>query len=269
MSSSKTLLHFFFLPSCPRIIVSHVYPYQWESNCRGVLNGYSIWKSGECHRGKWTWALFIERCQSPDQHLHEFIEKKKNKTKQNKSVRAIFVWSWKMVSVSVRYLFNQPMDNRIRTWTLRFPTKENPNMEKALIDWPTLLQYDVKAKYQLISRKFTGMKLFSLERSLDQPKATRFCIRLINQSNRSISVRVLFLFCSAFSFQGHAKIALSWRKIQFPQDCVDTQTTAVLCCLATIISRSCDVICESTLHCVSDLGNTRAPTVSPFLTYFH
>ncbi|CAH3017192.1 unnamed protein product, partial [Porites evermanni] len=28
--------------SCPRIIVSHVYPYQWESNCRGVLNGYPI-----------------------------------------------------------------------------------------------------------------------------------------------------------------------------------------------------------------------------------
>ncbi|CAH3106862.1 unnamed protein product, partial [Porites lobata] len=36
--------------SCPRIIVSHVYPYQWESNCRGVLNGYLIWTSGECHR---------------------------------------------------------------------------------------------------------------------------------------------------------------------------------------------------------------------------
>ena len=93
-----------------------------------------------------------------------------------------------MVSVSVRYLFYQPMDEKIKTWTLRFPAKENPNMEKALFDWPIVLQYDVKAKYRLISRKFSGMKFFS--------KATRVCIRSINQSNRSISVCLLFLFCS-------------------------------------------------------------------------
>ena len=62
--------------------------------------------------------------------------------------------------VSVRYLFYQPMDEKIKTWTLRFPAKENPNMEKALFDWPIVLQYDVKAKYQLISRKFSGMKFF-------------------------------------------------------------------------------------------------------------
>ena len=101
-----------------------------------------------------------------------------------------------MVSVSVCYLFYQPMDEKIKTWTLRFPAKENPNMEKALLDCPLVLQYDVKAKYRLISRKFSGMKFFSPERSLNQPKATRVCFRLINQSNRSISVRLLFLFCS-------------------------------------------------------------------------
>ena len=28
-----------------------------------------------------------------------------------------------MVSVSVRYLFYQPMDEKIKTWTLRFPAK--------------------------------------------------------------------------------------------------------------------------------------------------
>ena len=38
--------------------------------------------------------------------------------------------------------------------------------------------------------------IFSPERSLNQPIATRVCIRSINQSNRSISVRFLFLFCS-------------------------------------------------------------------------
>ena len=122
-------------------------------------------------------------------HLHQLNEEGKS------LVRAIFVWPWKMVSVSVRYLFYQPMDEKIKTWPLRFPAKENPNMEKALFDWPIVLQYDVKAKYRLISREFFGHEVFSPERSLKQPKATRVCIRSINQSNRSISVRLLFLFC--------------------------------------------------------------------------
>ena len=93
-----------------------------------------------------------------------------------------------MVSVSLRHLFYQPMK------TLN--PKENPNMEKALFDWPIVLQYDVKAKNWLISRKFFGHEVFSPERLLNQPKATRVCIRSKNQSNRSISARLLFLFCS-------------------------------------------------------------------------
>ena len=40
-----------------------------------------------------------------------------------------------------------------------------------------------------------GHEGFPPERSLNQPKGTRVCIRSINQSNRSISVRFLFLFC--------------------------------------------------------------------------
>ena len=97
-----------------------------------------------------------------------------------------------MVSVSVSHLFHKPMDEKIKTWTLRFPAKENSNMEKALFDWPIVLQYDVKA----ISRKFFGHDVCLPERLLNQPKATRVCIRSINQSNRSISIRLLFLFCS-------------------------------------------------------------------------
>ena len=100
-----------------------------------------------------------------------------------------------MVSVIVRYLFYQPMDEKIKTWPLRFLAKENPNMEKELFDWPIMLQYDVKAKYRLIPRKFFGHEVFSPERSLDQPKAMRVCIRSINQLNRSSFVRLLFLFC--------------------------------------------------------------------------
>ena len=48
------------------------------------------------------------------------------------------------------------MDKKIKTSTPRFPAKENPLMEKALLDWPIVLYYDVKAKYRLISRKVFG-----------------------------------------------------------------------------------------------------------------
>ena len=83
----------------------------------------------------------------------------------------------KKVSVSVRYLFYKPMDEKIKTWTLRFPDlKENPNMEKTLFDWPIVLQYDVKAKYRLIFGKFSGMKFF-------HPS-----VRLTNQNPREVCI---------------------------------------------------------------------------------
>ena len=97
-----------------------------------------------------------------------------------------------MVSVSVRSLFHQPMDGKKKNMDSLFSRQRNPNMEKALFDWPIVLQYDVKA----ISRKFFGHEVCLPERSLSQPKARCVCIRFIHQSNRSISVRLLFLFCS-------------------------------------------------------------------------
>ena len=111
------------------------------------------------------------------------------------------------------------MDERNKTRTRHFPAKENPNMEKALLDWPIVLQYDVKA----ISRKFFGHEVFSAERSLNQPKATRVCIRSINQSNRFISARLLFLFCSRVfisrSYENRSndqKIVFMWKTSHFP-----------------------------------------------------
>ena len=109
------------------------------------------------------------------------------------SIRAILVWPWKMVSVSVRYLFCQPTDEKIKTWPLRF-AKDNPNMEKALFDWPIVLQYDVTAKYRLISRKFSGMKFFYPRVRLTIQKPRTFVS--VRQTNHSISVRLSFLFCS-------------------------------------------------------------------------
>ena len=50
------------------------------------------------------------------------------------------------------------MAEKIKTWTLRFPAKENSNMEKVMVDSPIVLQYQVKKKYRLISRNFWGMK---------------------------------------------------------------------------------------------------------------
>ena len=68
-------------------------------------------------------------------------------------------------------------------------------MEKALFDWPIMLQYEVKLKYRLIFRKFFGHEVFfSLQRSLNQLKAMHVCIHSTNLSNRSISVRIMFLF---------------------------------------------------------------------------
>ena len=43
---------------------------------------------------------------------------------------------------------------------------------------------------------YSSIKFFSPERSLNQPRATRVRIRSINQSNHSISVCLMFLFCS-------------------------------------------------------------------------
>ena len=79
-----------------------------------------------------------------------------------------------MVSVSVCYLSHKSMGEKIKTWPLRFPAKENPNMEKALLDWPFVLQYDVKAKYRLISRKFSGMKFLQPSVGLTNQKPRAF-----------------------------------------------------------------------------------------------
>ena len=42
--------------------------------------------------------------------------------------------------MSAGRLFHKPMDEKIETWTLRFPAKENPSMEKGFFDWSIVLQ---------------------------------------------------------------------------------------------------------------------------------
>ena len=94
----------------------------------------------------------------------------------SQTVRAILVWSWKMVSVSLHHVFHKPVNEKIKTWTLPFLAKENPNIEKGLFEWPILLQYDIKVKYPLISRKFLGMSFFHPSVHLTPTKShTRLC----------------------------------------------------------------------------------------------
>ena len=87
------------------------------------------------------------------------------------------------------------MDKKIKTLTLRFPAKENPDMEMALFDWPIVLQYDIKAKYRLISRKFSGMKFFhpSVRLTNRKPRALYpFDQPMKSLYSRSFLVSVLF-----------------------------------------------------------------------------
>ena len=101
------------------------------------------------------------------------------------------------------------MDEMIKTWTLCFPAKENPNIEKALFYWPIMLQYDVKVKYQLISRKFLGMKIFHQSVCLTNQKPHTFVS--VRKTSQITLFLLVFCFCfvRVFSFQGHMKIALS------------------------------------------------------------
>ena len=82
-SSKSNAFSLYCLHSCPRIITSHVYPYQWESNCRGIRNGYFIVR-GSCHRGNAPLSLpLILYCYYYQVH-------KKSHNNQAKSFRRIF-----------------------------------------------------------------------------------------------------------------------------------------------------------------------------------
>ena len=78
--------------------------------------------------------------------------------------RVIFVWPWKIVWVSVRYSFLQPMDEKSmkKTWSLRFPAKKTLIWKKdcSIGQSVIVLQYAVKAKDRLNFGKFSGMKFF-------------------------------------------------------------------------------------------------------------
>ena len=94
------------------------------------LTCWNIWKGWEiCHCSLWKtqkgWQIEIMAVKKWRKRSGFVLYLNFNDSAFT-AVRAILVWLWKMVSVSVHYLFYQPMDEKIKTWTLRFAAKEKP-----------------------------------------------------------------------------------------------------------------------------------------------
>ena len=67
------------------------------------------------------------------------------------------------------------MDEKVKNGLFIFPPKTTLMvLEKALFDWLIMWQYDVKAKYWLISSKFSGMKFFQPSVPLTNQKPPAF-----------------------------------------------------------------------------------------------
>ena len=77
-----------------------------------------------------------------------------------------------------------------------FSRQRKPLYEEGIVRLANRVVVWLESEVSIDFSKVLGHEVFWPERSLNQPKATRVCIRSINQSNRSISVRLLFLFCS-------------------------------------------------------------------------
>ena len=84
-----------------------------------------------------------------------------------------------------------------------FSRQENSSMEKALFDWPIVLQYDVKAKYRLISRKFSGMKFFHPSVRLTNQKPRAFNLYPFDKTIKSLYFRsfVVSVLFARFHFK--------------------------------------------------------------------
>ena len=113
-----------------------------------------------------------------------------------------------MVSVSVRSLFHQPMDEKIKTWPLRFPAKET-------LIWRRHCSIG-QSCCSMTSKKFlessSGMKfVYPRVRLANQNPGAFVSFSYTNQIALFPFV-CCFCFVRAFSFQGHTKIALSNRR---------------------------------------------------------
>ena len=114
-------------------------------------------------------------------------------------IRAIFVWPWNVVSVSVRYLFISQWMNRSKHGLLVFLPKKTVIWRKHKFDWAIMLQNNVKATCWFISWKVFGHEVFWVERSLSGAFAPFVSIWQTNQSTLFPFI-CCFCFVCAFSF---------------------------------------------------------------------
>ena len=106
-----------------------------------------------------------------------------------------------MVAVSVRYLFYQPMDEKIKTcMDSSFSRQRNPLIWRrhCSISWPIVLQYDVKA----ISRMFSGMKF--LHRSVRLTTQSHGRLHPFDKAFKSLHFRLFIVSVLFASF--HFKV---------------------------------------------------------------
>ena len=124
--------------------------------------------------------------QMTEKRIYNWACPERGSSVKKSSLRAIFVSPGKMVLQSVRRLFHQPTDKKIKTWTLRFPAKGNPKYRRRhCLIGQSCRSMTSKRSIDWFLESSAGMKFISPERSLNQPKATPVCICLANQSNRS------------------------------------------------------------------------------------
>ena len=84
---------------------------------------------------------------------------------------------------------------RIKHGLFVFPPKKTPTWRRYCSIGQTCCSMTLKRSIGWYRQSSSGHEVFSPKSSLNLPKATRVCTRLINQSKRSISVYLLFLFC--------------------------------------------------------------------------
>ena len=108
------------------------------------------------------------------------------------------------------------MDEKIRRWTLRFPTKENPNMERALFDWPIVLQYDVKASVRLTPTK-SQARLYPFNKPI---KSLYFCSFVVSVLFAPFSFKVLrkLLYLTDVSYEFIYWLGLTTRQFCFRRE---------------------------------------------------
>ena len=103
------------------------------------------------------------------------------------AIRATFVWPWKMVSVSVRYLFYQPMNRNIKHGLFVFPPKKPLIWRRRCSIGQSSYSMTSKGSIDWFLESSRAKKLFQPSILLTTQKpSTRVFIRAMNWSNRSI-----------------------------------------------------------------------------------